>query len=374
MNRVLIVLKDLRTGSGVVQTIMNYYPSISTRFNVDFLLLDEIPNKYTSKIKGNIYYMPKSIIKYSIKGSQFLKRIFINNKYDIIHVNIPGPYGALVLKYAKKYGVNNRIYHCHCPREKSNIKSFLSSNFFTDLCIKRSTYYIACSRSAGMNVFRKPLFKILKNRIDVANYKYDVKTRTKLREEIELLENDILICTVGRMEPEKNPFFLIDVLTYLLKNNKNIRFIWFGDGSLKQKIIKYSKEKGIYDKIIYAGVKENVNKWYSAADYFILPSMYEGLGLVLLEAQCSGLTCFTSSNVPKDTKISNYIQYIDLKKGASYWGKYITNVICNDNNNNNRLLAYNNGYDNDFDIDSGKYALNIIYEDILKNGDDNNEQ
>lgn len=372
MNKVLIVLKDLRTGSGVVQAIMNYYPNISTSYDIDFLLLDNIPNSNYSKIIGKIYYLPKSKLKYSIKISRYLKNLFECSKYDIIHINITGPYAALILKYAKRYGVSHRVYHCHCPREKSTIKSFLYSNIFTDLCLSRATDFIACSNLAGLDVFKNKKFTILTNRFDTSKYKYDEEARKKLRNSMKLSLDDILFCTVGRMEQEKNPLFIVDILKKISEKNNKIKMIWFGNGSQKNKIIEYSKTNGVYNKIIFAGVSENVNKWYSAADYFILPSKYEGLGLALIEAQCSGLMSFTSSNVPQDTKISDYVFYLDINKGSEYWSNYILKKI-NNNTSIKRTQLSENALVDKFDIKFGQDDLHNIYIKILGNGDANND-
>lgn len=368
MKKILLVMKDLRVGSGVVSVIMNYYPMVAKqKYKIDFLLLDKIESKYISFVKGNIYYIPKSPLKYTYNTINFLKNFFYKNKYDIIHVNIPGPYGALVLKIAKSKGINNRIYHCHCPKETSNIKSFISSHIFTYLCVKRSNYYIACSKQAGVDVFKNKEFIILKNKFDVKKYAFNPQLRRKIKAENGIDSKKIIIGTIGRIEPEKNPFFIVDVISELVKYNLNFNFIWIGNGSLKNKVQRYSEQKKVKNYISFVGIKENINEWYSVIDCLLLPSKYEGLGLVLVEAQCSGLLCIASSSIPKDTMISDRIFFYNLNDGPKMWAKYIyeniNSFLKSDRNN-----AYYNGIKHEFDINSNGYELANIYQEILEKG------
>ena len=132
---------------------------------------------------------------------------------------------------------------------------------------------------------------------------------------------------VGRFTNQKNHDFLIDIFYNYQLKIKNSKLLLVGTGVLEKKIKDKVKKLGIEDRVIFAGFKTNVNEYMQAMDLFVFPSLYEGLGLVLIEAQCSGLTCFTSDRVvPKEAQISDLVQFISLKEESKYWVDKISNT------------------------------------------------
>lgn len=365
MKDVLIVLKDLRTGNGIASCLMNYYNELLNKFNVTFLLLQNIESSYTDivkKSKGNIKILPTTKIKYSYKTQRFIEELFKNNHFDIVHINIPGPYGALILKMAKKNNIKSRIYHSHNPKNNLSLKSRISSSIYNKLCVKRATDYLACSQLAGSSIFGNKKFEILKNCIDTKRFQFNPIARDLKRKELNVDNDTIVIGSVGRAEQQKNPLFALECFKEYLKKRPNSIYIWIGNGSLLNEMEKFIDRNDLNEKVKLLGVKDRIEDWYSAMDLFFLPSKFEGLGIVYIEAQASGLPVLTSTEVPEDIELSRLINKLDLNISVFEWAQKIYNMELN----NNRLEAINYIKDGGYDKSNEKEKLGNIYEKICE--------
>lgn len=364
MVSVLIVLKDLRAGNGMASAIFSYYDGlIGQGYDVDFLLFQKKESDFLTRAKnnGHVYYLPNSRNRFSKERIEFLLELFRQKKYEIIHVNLPGSNGAFILKLAKKANIKNRIFHAHNPINSFSLKSYLSGILFGGLCKRRANFYIACSKNAGESVFHKKEYTILKNTIYVPKYKFSDEDRNQLRSQLGISDNTLVVGTVGRIEEQKNPLFAIDCFNEVHKINNNSVYIWVGEGSLRKKLIKKARKLGLSERIILPGNRPDVNKWYSAMDCFLLPSRFEGLGIVFIEAQTSGLMCFGSTAVPDDTEITSLMNRVSISLGSAAWGGRIARAQrVNDRNSYMRLVS-DAGYDSRIEKDE----LANIYQKIL---------
>ena len=150
----------------------------------------------------------------------------------------------------------------------------------------------------------------------------------------------MVIGHVGRMDKGKNQLFLLDVFAKYIKNNLDARLVMVGDGEDYLKITNKIKELRLEDYVLLLGVRQDINQLYSMFDVFVFPSLYEGLGIVLIEAQVNGLTCLTSDTVPRTTKISNGIKYLPLND-IEGWVKELKNI-----KSNNHQLKYKKLFNN----------------------------
>ena len=180
----------------------------------------------------------------------------------------------------------------------------------------------------GSKTHRAGNVTIIPNAIDIDRFKFNMNLRQKTRKELGL-EDKFIIGNVGRCVSQKNQSFLIDIFFEIQKTNKDCNLIIIGDGPLTGILIDKVKKLKIEEKVIFAGVHKNIENFYNAMDYFVFPSLYEGLGMCLVEAQISGLKCITSSNVPLEAKISNGVQFVSLKNNRKFWAKLINNDIGN---------------------------------------------
>lgn len=366
MERVLLVLKDLRIGNGIASAISSYYDSIINEgFDVDFLLLQAVDSPFMEKARehGNVYILPASKFKYSPERNQFLKHIFEQQKYSIVHVNLPGPYGAMILKAAQKAGVENRIYHAHNPKNNLTVKSRISSSVFNRLCSSRGNYFLSCSESAGRSFFEGKEFRVLKNRIDTEKFTYSDEARRRERKQLGIDETTCVIGAVGRLEAQKNVKFAIDCFEEFLKLKPDSVFVWIGEGSQRKKIQSYIEKKGLCSKVLLLGVQPNIAEWYSFMDVFLLPSRFEGLGIVFIEAQASGLACFGSTNVPKDTEVTGLMYRLNVNDGASKWAVEMSNVCMPPD----RKKYVREVIEAGFDTKTGTDMLARIYKSLVAN-------
>ena len=197
---------------------------------------------------------------------------------------------------------------------------------------KYCDYFYACSEEAGYWMYPKDIvksarFTIIHNAIDLNKFKFNPVIRKRIRQELGISDDTKVIGHVGRFTPQKNHKFLIDFYEEVYKKNKNSVLILIGTGPLYEEIKQKVKSLNLEKNVLLLGKKVNVHDYYQAFDAFVLPSIYEGLGIVLIEAQASGLPCLTSDRVPSISKITDNIQYISLDSTISEWINQYNAVI-----------------------------------------------
>lgn len=319
--KILIQMRDLRVGNGIAACIMNYYEyTVKQGYQIDFLLNRNIESSYVDTVRkngSNIYVLPVDTNKPNKKNWNFIKKI-VNEKYDILHVNLSGLNALEALKAAQLNGIDRRIYHAHNPKETSSLKARIRSVVYEIPSVWIANQYAACSSYAGNSIFRNRQYTIVKNPIQSKCFMYDAAARKNLRRELGI-ENCFVVGVVSRLTEQKNVFFVIDILAEVKKYVSNACLIWAGEGKLKPAIEKYIQKKELTSSVKLLGLRKDVNKLYSAMDVFLLPSKFEGFGIVFIEAQIAGLPCFGSDKVPIDVEVSENMHRISLDKTASEW-------------------------------------------------------
>ena len=218
--------------------------------------------------------------------------------------------------------------HAHNPKETSSLKARIRSFVYEIPSVWLANRYAACSSYAGDSLFGKKTYLVIKNPIDTRSFIYDETARKRLRETLEI-EDKFVVGVVGRLTEQKNPFFIIDIFEKIKKHVDNAYLIWAGEGNLKTAVEKYVKRKNLMSSVKLLGIRDDVNKLYSAMDVFLLPSKFEGFGIVFVEAQMSGLQCYGSDKVPIDVQVSDNMHRIPLNKSASEWcNEIIKNNGC----------------------------------------------
>lgn len=317
---------NLRISNGITSFLIGNYDYLKANgYHIDFLLIKKVESPYNQiveKNRSNIFIYPNYNNKYSFNNYRFVTKIFEENQYEIVHVNTTGMYAYWALLAADKAKVPIRIYHSHNPKETNSIKGIVREKVFNRLCFLHTTDYMACTKHAGDSVFEKREFSVVRNGIDFSKFWFDEISRFDIRTKLQI-EDKIVVGTVCRQADQKNPYFIVDILVKLNKLSKKYVLIWVGSGPLLENVKSYTEKKGISENILFLGDRDDVNKIYSAMDCFLLPSKYEGLGIVFLEAQASGLPCFASVAVPKDTDISGKIYYYDLNDNVEEWAERI---------------------------------------------------
>lgn len=363
--KALILLPYLKNGDGTAVALMNYYQElIEHGWRIDFLVLKIFECEWLNKVKAdgnNIYELPKEN-KYSYKVSRKIRSIIKEGKYDIVHVNMPGHVGFETLKMARQYGIGKRIFHAHNPRNNLNLKTVISTKVYDYLLQREATELVACSKSAGNSRFGNKDFQVLKNVIDTDRFVYRLEDRRYIREKLHI-EKKVVVGVVGRFAAQKNPEFLLECFAEYNKLNKESVLLWIGDGELQEKIQDRAKNMGLKGACLFVGRKNNIEKWYSAMDLFLLPSKFEGMGIVFLEAQCTGLPCFGSTNVPIETEVTELMHRISLKQEANYWATAMKKVTDMSGDRRSRASEFiNAGYTHE----ATKSDLLNMYEKWIK--------
>lgn len=326
------------------------------KIHVDFLLLDdgkEYELEQTLKELGCTVYKLKGIwvktpidfIKYKYAVKSFFKE---HHDYKVVHMHSSSK-NYMILKYAKKYDIPIRIAHSHNIdfQTKNSLKKLIG-NLFKKPLIKYATDYFACSKIAGEWLFGEDIvesdkFRVIHNAVDYDKFKFNENIRKNMRKEFGFKENDIVIGNVGRFAQQKNHDFLIDIFNECYKNNSNYRLLLVGIGELEQEIKNKVSILGLEKEVVFAGFRKDVNCCMQAMDLFLMPSLHEGLPVVGVEAQASGLTCYMSKDViTPEVKIADNVYFISLNKSSKDWAEKI--ITSNNDRANNFNKLNNDGY------------------------------
>lgn len=287
----------------------------------------------------------------------------IDNEYDIIHYNTSFAMAYIHCYYAKKKNNKTKIV-MHSHGDYVNAPNVIIKRMFNS-AIKYifkniPDYCIGCSEQAGEWLFSKKRYndkkyKTIMNAIDLRKYKYDINKRKEYHTKWRIEKNELVIGTIGRFSYQKNPYFILEIINSLVESSCIFKFIWIGEGEEKNNIKRIIIEKNLSDYIILIDATADIPGCLSGFDMMILPSIYEGLGLVLLEAQASGLITLASDTIPKIAKYTDRLFYLNIED-KSVWRDAI-------------LQEKNNIADRDYpDDEIQKCVFNVdkVMEQIIK--------
>lgn len=316
-------------GGGVEAIVMNYYRHIDRKkIQFDFICDEDstcIPKEEIENLGGKVILIPpyQKVFKYHKK----LKKVLKEGKYKIVHSHI-NALSVFSLWAAKSAKVPVRIAHSHSTSNKKEWKKTLLKNLLRPFSKVFATDYFCCSELAGRWLFGNKTYDkgkvyLLNNAIDVDKFKYNEKIRKEKRKELNIKDKDLVIGHIGRFVKQKNHEFLIDIFNEIHKQNKNTILLLAGEGPLKEEIEQKAKDLNLEKSVKFLGQRKDANKLYQAMDAFILPSLYEGLPVVGVEAQAAGLPCFFSTDMTKETKVLQTTKFISLTHTPQYWAKEI---------------------------------------------------
>ncbi|MGE4588691.1 MAG: glycosyltransferase [Acidaminococcaceae bacterium] len=294
--------------------------------------------------------------------------LFKKKRYDIVHSHV-GIASFLVFAPAIMNGVKHRFIHAHVNRFDNDPQRGVNGFFFNiikKLNVLLATNYCACTKEAGNYFFGKRIMNkntanIILNGIDVEDFRFDNNKRKLLREKFGVA-NKFVICNIGRFTYPKNQNFLIDIFYHIQKTELNSILWLVGEGNDEEQLREKCRALGIEDKVLFLGVISDISSIAMCMDAFILPSMYEGLGIVAIEAQAAGVKCFVSTNVPREVKITNLVRFISLDRGEAYWA----NCILKEKEYN-RVDTSEQIRKSGYDIVIGTSLLNERYRSAVEN-------
>lgn len=250
-----------------------------------------------------------------------LKKILKQNSFDVIHIHGNSGTMAFEAKIAKKYSNARVIVHLH-NSTCSHPKLFGPDSLLTKIMKKNADCLVACSKLAGDWLY-KGNYVVLPNAIDLERFAFDEQKRKLIREQYNIPEDTFVIGHVGVFNEQKNHEFLLNVFAEYLKINSNSRLVLVGDGANKENIVSLAKTLNIEENVIFAGIQQDMPAYYSAFDIFVFPSLWEGLGIVDIEAQANGLAVLNSMAIPSEVKFSDRVAFKRLDDGIASWAEQI---------------------------------------------------
>lgn len=360
MIRVLQVVTILNRG-GLETMLMNYYRNIDReKVQFDFLVHREQRGAYEEEIEsmgGKIYRMPPisplNVINYSRQLDFFFHK---HPEYKIVHSHLD-TLSTIVLRKAKKLGIPVKIAHCHAQGAPSDWKTGLRT-ISKKLLVRYPDYFFACSKEAGQWAFGNRDVQIIKNAIDAKRYTYDEQKANLLKKSYHL-ENKFVIGHIGNDTESKNHEFLIDIFSELFRKCPDSHLILVGIGNDNEKMKAKIESLQLQNHVTLLGVRNDVADLLQIMDLFVFPSLYEGLGIVAIEAQAAGMRVFASDKVPHEVDITDLITHLSLNESAEAWAQKILESRGHLKRNTFQEIV-NAGYD----IESNAMKLQSFYLDL----------
>ncbi len=330
--KVLYIVSDLLIGMGGIQNfIMNVYNNINrSNIQIDFVIHVDKENSFVQYVKSlgsKVYIAPKfkeeGMIKYFVWWNEFFKQ---HPEYKIVHGHMKA-YISIYLFVAKMHK-RITIAHSHSVCPKSYLLKIIIEKIMLFPLRYIANYCFACSIEAGKflfgkNIVKKSKFFFIPNANNVKKFAYNEKKRDFVRQQLNLL-NKFVLGDVGRFHKNKNYSFLLKVFAEVYKKDDSSRLLLLGDGPLREQILEEAKKLEIENFVMFQGIVSNPEDYYQAMDIFVFPSLYEGLGMVLTEAQISGLPCVFSANLPKEVDLEvGLCHRVNLEQTANIWAEEI---------------------------------------------------
>lgn len=349
MERIAVIMGKMHSG-GKKNLVMEYYRHIDrTKIQFDFICDEDsnaVPTEEIEALGGRVYIIPP--YQRIFANMRAIRKICKMNHYRIAHA-YNGTMNVFSLFAAWRGGVtiriNESISMAHSADKKTVIKQLLKP---FSRCF--ATHYMANGEACGRWQFGDKLFdsgkvKVFKTIIDVNDNCFDLQLREKTRLELGI-KDEFVVGHIGRLTVQKNTLFVIDVFCEILKMRSDTKLIVIGDGELRDEMLKRIELLEIEDNVIYLGRREDIKQFYNAMDCFLLPSLYEGLPVVGVEAECCGLPTFFSEEISRESSVCADLGFfIDLGKSAREWAKEIVEKSDNIQRKDRSEMIKNAGFD-----------------------------
>lgn len=340
--RVLHVLGGVGLG-GAESRIMDLYRQMNRdEIQFDFLVHSEAMNWSISKkmnerkpqfydeeiqaMGGHIYVLPRFKVYNFFSYRRAVRKFFAKHKeFRVVQGHMTSTAG-IYLPIAKKAGVPVTVAHARNAGVVKGPKG-AATRFFRQGLAGKADFCFACSTLAGQDVFGKEavhagMVKIIPNAIDVKRFCYDEKVRETVREQLGI-SGKLALGHVGRFEYQKNHPYLLHIFAAVCKERPDAVLLLLGDGKDRPAMEERCRQLGIADRVKFMGNCKDTERYYQAMDIFLLPSFFEGLPGVLVEAQAAGLKCFVSDTVTREAKATDLVTYLSIEQPAENWAKEI---------------------------------------------------
>lgn len=328
--------------SFLMSTIRSLDPE---KYTFDILSIHDRTNVFDNEIErlgGRRFCLfpqekPSQVVRL-FAGLKEFRRLLNLKQYDIVHINTMNGMGFAYSWIAERAGVPTRIVHSHNSDVGSTFKHLkrLISYFGSLLFSSSATSRIACSNAAGLFLFGEMPFHIVRNGIDVNKFAYDSIKRNRIREQLGVASDEVLIGNISRISAAKNPIFQLQIFKEYLKLDSSAKYLMADQGEMASEVDEWIEKHGLRKNVVRFTPCQECEGYYSAMDAMCFPSLFEGLPLVLVEAQCAGLPICMSENVSKEAVVNSSCEILSLDLAPDEWalhiyrnvGKRIPNAEC----------------------------------------------
>ena len=330
MIRAAQILGKMNHG-GAKSLVMEYYRHMDRdEIQFDFIVDEDsqaVPTEELEALGARIYYVApyQNIWKYH----RDVKAICLKNRYPIVHSYL-NTLNVFPLFAAKCAGVPVRISENLSMAHKGEWKTIIKE-MLRPLGKCFATNLMCCGEDCGRWLFGNRAYDqgrvaLFKTPVNAQKNAYDPALRERTRKQYGL-EDKIVLGHIARFVPQKNPLFLLDIVAAAYRLNPDVRLLLIGDGVLKNEMMRKIEDLSIAQAVVYLGIQEEVVQLYQAMDAFLLPSLYEGLPIVGIEAQAAGLPAFFSTEVTEETGMTKLAHFLPLTLDAEEWARKILDAV-----------------------------------------------
>ena len=353
---------------GFESCIMNYFSAIDTsKVTFDFYVdraSKIIDQKKIEELGGRVIITPH--YTHIFKYLKFIRAHFKSEGYDVVHANMSS-LNFIPLTVAKICGIKVRISHSHTTSSgKDRVHDFFKKILRPFSKIGATDLFACSEKSArwlyGNKDFDNGRVYIVNNAIIMTRFRFSEGTRNRVRKDLGLGDDTLLLGHIGRFCEAKNHKFLLDIFSSVREKQPDSKLILVGEGPLCEETKKYAESIGVSDDVLFLGSSKTPEIYYNAMDIFVLPSIFEGFPVVAVEAQTNGLRCFFSTEVTKEAKLLDTTLYLPLSNGKDKWAE----DILNSDNDLDREYGYSVLSESKYSISKEAERLLEKYEELVK--------
>lgn len=318
MERILVY--GMTDNPGGIETYLLNLLKNSDNKSIIFDFVTDFPDiAYKKEILSygsKIYYIPAKGKNLFLHWKELWKILICNKNYRKVYFNVLDA-GAVFTMFIPWIMRRKVIVHSHNGNTDKTKLHKICRPFLNLVCGKS----IACSKIAAEYMFgetRANNALIIPNAIDVEKYKFDISQRNEIRKQLGI-EKKYVICHIGRISMQKNPYFLLDIFKAVIEKEKNAVLLYIGSGELETDIHQYAENIGVLNNVQFLGVRKDIPQLLFASDVFLLPSLYEGFPIVGLEAQAASLPCVLSDEITDEINVTGDVKFCSLKSTVQVW-------------------------------------------------------
>lgn len=265
-------------------------------------------------------------------GARKLKAFLLDHHYDVVHVHTNNSSGYLYCNAALKAGVSQRVIHSHNSSLGlgAGVGKRVAQQVLRMMYSGSETTRLACSHEAGEHLFPGNQYQVIPNGVDVRRFSFDLDSRKRIRGDLDVADNDILIGCVGSLIPAKNHLRALDIFADFNQEHPMSKLVIVGDGELRLGLENAAAQKGLSNRVAFVGFVEDCAPYYCAMDVLLFPSLYEGLPIALIEAQCSGLPIVMSDGITRESILTDNVKRLSLDASDKEWSAAIRQQVKED--------------------------------------------